>query len=41
MLPEARFKLNDEFEIKEKANRRINFSNKATPFYKANVDISK
>jgi len=35
---EVKFTVNDEFELKEKGNRRINFSEKDTTYYKAFFD---
>jgi hypothetical protein len=35
---EVKFTVNDEFELKEKGNRRINFSEKDTTYYKAVFD---
>lgn len=35
---EVKFTVNDEFELKEKDNRRINFSEKDTTYYKAIFD---
>lgn len=38
---EAKFTVNDAFELQEKGNRRIYFSEKDTTFYKATFNISK
>ncbi len=36
---ELKFTVNDDFELKEKDNRRITFSDKDTTFYKAKFDV--
>jgi hypothetical protein len=36
---EVKFTVNDEFELKEKDNRRINFSEKGTTLYNAKFDF--
>jgi hypothetical protein len=36
---EIKFTVNDEFELKEKDNRRINFSEKGTTLYNAKFDF--
>lgn len=38
---EAKFTVNDDFELKEKDNRRITFSDNDTTFYKAKFDVFK
>lgn len=38
---EVKFSVNGQFELKEKDNRKIMFSDKDTTFYEAGFDVTK